>query len=443
MRLIFLFFFAHFCFGQSFSVSENQRYLLKDQKPFIWIGDTAWELFHALDREAADYYLSTRAGQGFTVIQAVALAELDGLNTPNAYGHTPLINQDPTRPNEAYFEHVDYIIDKAGALGLTVALLPTWGDKLFKNTWGTGPEVLTPENAFIYGRWIGNRYKDRQNIIWVTGGDRNPRPGTSDAEVWRAMAKGIEAGTGGPEKALITFHPQPNEQGGSEWFHNEAWFDFNMFQTGYCRDVNVYEKIFNAWNRLPHKPVLDGEPIYEDHPVCFKVEEHGVSTAYDIRKSVYLSVFAGGFGVTYGCHNIWQMYREGRQPVNGPGSFWHQSLHLPAASQMQHLKKLISSRPVTERVPDQGLILENDLPAQERIQATRGKDYAFIYTAYGKSFTVNLGKISSTKLKAQWYNPRNGEAQDAGEIKNKGKHVFTPPATGFGHDWVLILDGVQ
>lgn len=442
MRLTLIFLFlCTLCRAQSFTVSENKRYLLKDQKPFIWIGDTAWELFHALNRDSAEYYLSKRAEQGFTVIQAVVLAELDGLNTPNAYGHTPLVDLDPTRPDEAYFKHVDFVIDKAGELGLTLALLPTWGDKLFKSSWGKGPEIFHPQNAYQYGRWIGNRYKDRKNIIWVLGGDRNPRKGSDDVEVWRAMARGIEEGAGGPEMALITFHPQPNEEGASEWFPRDSWLDVNMFQTGHCRDEAVYRKLFQAWNRLPHKPVLDGEPIYEDHPVCFNAGELGTSGAYDIRKAVYLGMFAGGFGVTYGCHSVWQMNRPGAEPVNNPHYYWYQALDLPGANQMKHLKKLIASRPVLDRIPDQSLIEENNYDAHQRVQATRGKDYAFIYTAYGNPFTLNPGKIAGKTLRVQWYNPRTGESTDAGEIENSKKHVFTPPTTGYGHDWVLVLDG--
>src|SRR3954463_997966 len=106
--LISCFLLAHFlpAFSQ-FRVSDNHRFLMRDGKPFFWLGDTAWELFHALNREEADKYLKRRAEQGFTVIQAVALAELDGLNTPNCYNEKPLANNDPTTPNEAYFKHVD------------------------------------------------------------------------------------------------------------------------------------------------------------------------------------------------------------------------------------------------------------------------------------------------------------------------------------------------
>jgi hypothetical protein len=203
-------------------------------------------LLHRLNREDAEYYLKTRASQGFTVIQAVALAEFDGLREKNPYGDVPLVNEDPTKPNEAYFKHVDFILDKANEFNLTIGFLPTWGDKLWKANWGNGPEIFTPENAKVYGKWLGERYKNRKNIIWILGGDRNPRKDTKDVEVWRAMAAGIAEAHGGNDKAMMTFHPQPNDEGSSEWFHNDEWFDFNMFQTGHCRDKDVFNRIKNA-----------------------------------------------------------------------------------------------------------------------------------------------------------------------------------------------------
>ena len=72
------------------TVSDNGHYLqYADGRPFFYQGDTAWELFHRLDREQADLYLRDRAAKGFNVIQAVALAELDGVDAPNAYGDLP------------------------------------------------------------------------------------------------------------------------------------------------------------------------------------------------------------------------------------------------------------------------------------------------------------------------------------------------------------------
>src|SRR5688500_18019000 len=85
-------------------VADNKRFLVTaDGKPFFWLGDTAWELFHRLNREDAEKYLQNRAERRFTVVQAVVLAELDGLNDPNPYGDRPLTGHDPARPNEAYF----------------------------------------------------------------------------------------------------------------------------------------------------------------------------------------------------------------------------------------------------------------------------------------------------------------------------------------------------
>ena len=196
-------------------VSENKRFLVTaDKQPFFWLGDTAWELFHRLNREDAERYLKNRASKRFTVIQAVALAELDGLTVPNPYGHLPLRNNDPTQPIEAYFAHVDWIVAKANELGLYVGFLPTWGDKWNKK-WGAGPEIFTPENARAYGEWLGRRYRDA-GLVWVLGGDR---PIETDAHraIIRAMAEGLRAGDGGTH--LMTFHP-PGGSGSSKWFHS-------------------------------------------------------------------------------------------------------------------------------------------------------------------------------------------------------------------------------
>ncbi len=202
-------------------VSDNRRFLVTtDGKPFFWLGDTAWELFHRATREDAERYLQKRAAQRFTVIQAVALAEFDGLHAPNAYGQTPLVTDDPTRPNEEYFTHVDWIIAKANALGMYVGLLPTWGDK-WNQRRGVGPEIFTPANATVYGEWLGRRYRNA-GVIWILG-DR-PIENDTHLEIIRALARGLRSGDGGAH--LITFHPSGGE-GSSTWLHNEDWLDFN------------------------------------------------------------------------------------------------------------------------------------------------------------------------------------------------------------------------
>ena len=420
-----------------FSISSNQRYLLKDNKPFFWLGDTGWELFHRLNREEADRYLKRRSEQGFTVIQAVVLAEMDGLHKGNAYGEIPLMNDDPAKPNEKYFEHVDYIIDKAASYNLNIGLLPTWGDKIFKDRWGAGPEIFNEQNAAIYAGWLATRYKSKTNIVWIVGGDRNPR-NDSDIAIWRSMGNAIKKATSG--KAIISYHPQPNESGSAQWFHKEKWLDFNMFQTGHCRNTPVYDRIQTVYTMQPVKPVMDAEPIYEDHPVCFNVKDLGTSSAYDVRKAAYLDLFSGAFGHTYGCHDIWQMYSSKNEPVNGPHFFWPEAMELPGANQMKYVRKVIESHAVLDRIPDQSLIKENNYPAAERIQATRGNDYLFVYTAAGKPFTLILEKIKGEKLQCYWFNPRDGKTTGIDIIDNKGTKNFTSPSSGYGQDWILIVD---
>ncbi|HEX6224462.1 MAG TPA: glycoside hydrolase family 140 protein [Chryseolinea sp.] len=422
-------------------VSANKRFLqTKEGKPVFWLGDTAWELFHRLSREEATKYLENRAEKGFTVIQAVVLAELDGLHEPNAYGEIPLENDDPTKPREAYFQHVDFIVRKAAALNLYIGMLPTWGDKVFKDRWGKGPEIFNPENARAYGKWIGNRYKDDKNIIWILGGDRTPR-NEGDLAIWRAMAAGIEEAVG-RDNALMTFHPQPNginEGGSAKWFHNDDWLDFNMLQTGHCRENKLWQRIGYVYSLKPVKPVLDGEPIYEDHPVCFNGNDLATSSAYDVRIAAYHDVFSGAFGHTYGCHDIWQMYAPHRTPINGPHHPWYVAIDLPGAGQMKFLRALIESRPMLDRVPDNSIITDT-LSSSDHIVATRGADYIFVYTTQGKKFVVNTSKISGKEIITYWYNPRNGEIKENGRFSKKTSHEFTPPTSGYGMDWVLIID---
>jgi hypothetical protein len=84
-----------------------------------------------------DTYLSDRASKGYTVIQAVAIAENDGLVVPNRNGDLPLVDADPTRPVEAYFDYIDEVVDKAWALGMRVALVPTWGRYVSEGEYNT------------------------------------------------------------------------------------------------------------------------------------------------------------------------------------------------------------------------------------------------------------------------------------------------------------------
>jgi hypothetical protein len=419
-------------------VSPDRRFLVhRDGTPFFYLGDTAWELFHRASREEATRYLENRRRKGFTVIQAVALAEFDGLTVPNAYGQRPLLDNDPARPNERYFEHVDFVVDTAADKGLFVGILPTWGDKvgpLMK--WGKGPVVFTKENARQYGRYLGTRYRGRPNVIWILGGDRNP---DGREEVWRAMAAGIAEGDGGNH--LMTYHPM-GASSSSKWFHGDEWLDFNMLQSGHAeRDLDNGAMVAADYALTPAKPCMDGEPRYEDHPINWD-PKNGWFDDYDVRQAAYWALFAGAHGHTYGCHDIWQLFAPGREPVSSARTPWTKALDLPGAWDMLHVRRLLESRPFLVRVPDQSIVVEGQGAGADLVRACRGSDgsYAFVYVPTGKPVTVALDKISGKRVAAYWYDPRAGTASRIGEYANEGARQFTPPAGGRGNDWVLVLD---
>jgi hypothetical protein len=422
-------------------VSDNKRFLVTaDGKPFFYLGDTAWELFHRLDRADAETYLKDRAARKFTVIQAVVLAEFGGLTAPTPAGHTPLKDNDPTRPNEDYFKHVDWVVARANELGLYVGMLPTWGDKVGPKAWGSGPEIFTVDNARAYGEWLGKRYQDA-GLIWILGGDRNP-DGPNRIAVWKAMAEGLRKGDGGAH--LMTFHPGGGHSS-AEWFHAEPWLDFNMWQTGHDVDLPVADRIGKDYARTPTKPVMDGEPLYEDHPIGFKAKERGYSNAADVRKAAYWGVFAGGHGYTYGNHSVWQFFDTGREPVNGPIKTWREAIKAPGADQVRHLRALMESRPFLTRVPDQSVLVSDPSAGGKRVQATRDSEgrYAMVYCPAGRPVEVRLDQLKGPGVKAWWFNPRTGEATAIGEFVGKSRQAFRPPDPGENVDWVLVLDSLD
>ena len=428
----------------SLKVSENRRFLVTDSgKPFFWLGDTAWELFHRLNREDAEKYLKNRAALHFTVIQAVALAEFEGLTVTNAYGQLPLENSDPTRPNEVYFQHVDWVVKRANEMGLYIGFLPTWGDKWNKK-WGQGPEIFTPENAESYGEWIGKRYRNA-GLVWILGGDR-PVESDRQKEIVRAMARGLRKGDGGSH--LITFHPTGGASSSGP-FHDDTWLDFNMRQNGHGPDYNGrYDQTRVDYDRVPVKPVLDGEPIYEDHPVAFDAKRFGHSMASDVRRALYWDLFGGAFGHTYGHHSVWQMAGPSHPPVNNPLLSWTQAILQPGAAQMQYGRALMESRPFLTRIPDDSVIVPSSIPTsvpgagRYRFVATRDAEgtYAFVYAPVGRPFSVRMDVIKGGKVKVSWYNPRNGKATAVGTFDNTGTHEFVSPDRGETIDWILVLD---
>ncbi|MGH2584663.1 MAG: glycoside hydrolase family 140 protein [Dehalococcoidia bacterium] len=441
------------------SVSENGRYLVhEDGTPFFWLGDTAWALFHRFTREEAAVYFQNRRERGFNVIQAAALpiGPAGGLDVPNPYGQDALIGRDPTRPaitegsNQGdadqydWWDHVDALISMAEEQGLYIGLLPAFG-----NLVAGSDATLNQRNARAYGRFLGERYGARPNIIWILGGDRNAVVGgTSAVDAWRQMAAGIQEGAG--DDVLMTYHPGDASSSG-QWFNTDRWLDFNMIQSGHgTRDRNTYDMIAENYARSPAKPVVDGEGTYEDHPVDWNPAK-GYFRDYDVRKTAYRSVFAGAFGYTYGHPSVWRRLTTPGEPgPSGPSGLevsleftWREAIERLGAAQMIYLRRLIESRPILDRIADLELIAEHPGDGGQHAEATRASDgsYAMIYIPNAnRTVPIRMGKLSGDRVTAWWYDPRTGTATSIGEFESEGTQRFTTPAEG--PDWVLVLDDI-
>jgi hypothetical protein len=425
-------------------VSPNHRFLeYEDGAPFLYLGDTAWQLFQRLTREETDLYLKNRAEKGFTVIQAVVLQAGKDLTAPNAYGDPPLAGSDPTKPNEAYFRHVDYAVAKARELGLFVGMVPTWGGN-WQRYDKKPPYVFDRNNARVYGRYLGQRYKD-EPIIWILGGDALVHL-EEEKEIISAMAEGLREGDGGAH--LITFHPRGPGQS-SDYFHQARWLDFNMNQSSHgAHDHDNGLLIEHDYSLKPPKPTVDGEPRYETMSVGFYYKNASRMDRfddYDVRQAAYWSMLAGACGHTYGNNSVWQFWTPSREPafyVNVP---WRSSLNHAGAFQMGYLRTLFESRPYQKLIPDQAIIIDGPRQGGAKIRAAVANDssFAFFYSPRGENFTVDRSRIRGPRIREIWYDPRYGASYDVHTTDNTTFQTYTPPTAGRGNDWILIIEDVS
>ncbi len=434
---------------------------------FFWLGDTAWQLIQWTTRDECSYYLQTRARQGFSVIQTVVLAEFEGIKQPTTMGLLPFANADPRRPNEDFFDRVVEIVDEAASLGLYVALVPSWGDKLTA-PWGAGPRIFRNDNlddAQWYAAYLAKKLKERTNVFWLLGGDRPPRlsplghdeqlriaretgfpPDQDWTPIWRAMATGLKQGSEGTP--TIVYHPQGGASS-SAFLDQEPWLSMNGMQSGHGsgHDVPVWDWIAHDYALTPVKPTLDLEPNYEDHPYNPWPRwdpATGYFRDYDVRKQVYRSVFAGGCGVTYGHHAVWQFACKRHDVINHADRDWVNALYRPAGRQVGFLRLLMESRPFFRRIPDQALILGNRGEGGLHLQATRDREgtYAFVYfPTIDQGATIDLGRLKATRLRAWWYDTRTGIATPIDTpMTGKPQEFRSPP---YGPDWVLALEDAE
>lgn len=432
-------------------ISENGRYMMTaDGKPFFWLGDTGWLMLSKLDRNEIEQYLTDRENKGYNVIQVMVLHSMGAVS---AYGDSALINQNCSTPNTKegndvndpnqydYWDHLDYAVQLAAEKGLYMALVPVWGSNVKAG-------MVSREEAGNYGQWIANRYKDDKNIIWLNGGDTF---GSDSTATWNILGQALRDND---PNHLITFHPRGRMQS-NDWFLDAEWMDFNMIQSGHRRyDQDDTERAYGQdswryivedWDLEPVRPTIDGEPSYEGIPQGLHDTLQPFWNDADVRRYAYWSVFAGAFGYTYGHSAVMQFYEPADEgAAYGAKKYWTEAINDPGAGQMQYVKELMLSRPYFERIPDQSLIAGDVGTKYDFLIATRGEDYAFVYTYNGRNIAVNMGIIAGEQVKASWFNPRNGEYTEIGLFENTGVKEFDAPGeVKDENDWVLVLDTVK
>lgn len=438
-------------------VSDNNRYLeTVDGKPFFWLGDTGWLLPQKLDRNEANGYLARCHENGYNVVQ---IQVLNGVPSYNFYGQMSNVSKsnpwDFTDINKegvyGYWDHMDYLIDLAAQRDIYIGMVCIWGGLVKAG-------LMDVDGAKAYGKFLAERYKNKPNIIWIIGGDIQ---GNVKPEVWTALAEIIKSID---HNHLMTYHPRGRHTSAQFW-PDAKWLDFHMYQSGHRKygqrmgnkdypipdntEEDCWMYVDSTYAHGPLKPVLDGEPSYEDIPKGLHFPKGERWQAEDVRRYAYWGVFAGACGHTYGHNAIMQMARPGDNVAYADKSKpWYEAQRDPGYVQMQYLKALMLALPYTQRVPDQSLINDNGTQ-YDRLIATRGEDYALVYNYTSRKMDINIGNISGAKKKVWWMDAATGNLSYLGEFSGKKLSLDAPvttapseshsSASGNIHDGVLII----
>ena len=406
------------------SLSANGRYLVdQNHVPYLLQGDAAWSLIVATDDQELEQYLKNRRDKGFNALLVNLVEHLYSKNPPlDAAGDPPFMTPgDFTTPNEKYFAHADKVIREAGENGMQVLLAPIYlGYVGTQEGWIEELMKLKPERCLEYGQYLGKRYKDFNNIIWVMGGDRDPKSALERVDL---IALGIKEFD---KRHLFTAHAN-SEPSTPEQFGSGGWLDINSSYS--CE--TVHERLSSDYNHQPILPTFLIESCYEG--------EHNSSHA-QIRRQAYWAVLCGGFGHVFGNNPIWHFDGPTLYPFKGT---WQQALDLPGSVDVMYWGRVLRSRPWFDLVPDQkhevitgglGEFLGDDYLAAGR---TPDGSTVIAYMPTKRTISMDMSKISGAQALAWWYDPRTGKAISAGAFETSGMRELTPPSDD---DWVLVVD---
>jgi hypothetical protein len=396
---------------------SSGRLVTKTGSPFLIIGDSPWSLIVGPNMAGIDKYLENRKQKGVNSL-IMNLVEHYYNGPADAYGNMPfLVAGDFSTPNPKYFDNVDYVIGKAREKGMEVFLFPAYlgYDDGGSHVEGWYTEINSNGKAkmYQYGRYIGQRYKDYENIVWVMGGDC--APGTTIDEI-REIVRGIEETAG---SQIFTVH-NARYQSGILSYPGESWIDLN---TTYSCKATTASYLRTDYER--NYPFFYIEGTYENLGI----------TASNLRGEMYLPQLMGANGYFFGNYPLFEFSSGWDDPS---------VLESQGSLDLQRSGKFFKSRSWNNLVPDvsHALLTDGygDISTASYAAAALTKDAAtaIIYIPDYRKLTVNLTKISGTQTHAWWYQPSNGNVVDASIYNDVSAQDFYPPSSTA--DWLLVLD---
>jgi len=434
-------------------VSTNGRYLVdQNNRPFRIHGDSAQSLIVNLTRAEAELYLSNRQAKGFNAVNINLLEHKYSPRAPaNRNGDAPFTTpRDFSTPNEAYFAFADSIIDLAASKGMLVSLAYMYLGAHGKDE-GWWAELTNSTNTqtvcYNFGRYLGNRYKNRKNILWVIGGDYFPPRGSEGQTRLHKILEGV--------KAAGAAQLQTGDWSAPCLSTDEAAFassmDVNAVYTyGPGNNGLTYTEARRGYSRSPSVPAYLKETGYE-------AEAWIPGDPASIRKYEYWAILSGcTSGGFYGHRDVWEFSTDTWSSGFPFGhQRWQRSLDATGALDWQRLGQLLDSLPTHNLVPS-GLAGMRTLVVAGG-GTLGGSDYvAAAATADGKvlvaylpptgtaarSVTIDMAAMSGP-ARARWFNPTSGAYMEiASPLPNTGTHQFTTPGNNGGgaNDWALLLE---
>ena len=403
---------------------QTKRFLMdQDNRPFFWSGDAAWSLIAQASMEDAEFYLDNRMSKGFSVIMVNLIEHKFSSFAPaNIYGHRPFTGRTFATPDEKYFGHADSVIREAEKRNIIVLLAPVYlGYGCGDEGWCSEIKNASLEDMRKWGRYLGNRYKNQGNIVWLIGGDTDP---LVVREKLLEVVKGIQDFD---TLHLFTAHNQPESMAVTPW-QDEGWISVNNV---YSYDSIIYRHYKDAYIFKPTMPYFLIESTYEN--------EHK-SNPLQIRTQAYRAILCGAMGHIFGNCPVWHF-----------GSFgtwcsltdWKSELNNSGSKDMENLQRLFRSRSWENLVPDFdhrvvtsgfGTWGQKDYVAAA---LTEDGSTAIAYLPMKCTVSVNMNTIKGKRARCWWFNPSEGRAEFIGTFSTSGTRKFTAAYEG---DRVLVID---